>query len=81
MNSEQDHALVGTCQEPMKNKLKKLEGIEIHRKDGEWITYKVPKKWIKIHAPRKLSEEQKQALRDRMKGRSLSKTSMSTSKN
>lgn len=65
-NAEEGFALVGSCYEPFKRKMLK-RNAEIHRKDGEWITWKVSKKLIRIGMPRPpMSEEAKKKTSERM---------------
>ncbi|WP_286077171.1 hypothetical protein [Thomasclavelia cocleata] len=57
-----------------KNMMKKLLDLENEYPDKVKVTYKsdvslnveIPKEWIKISAPRKLTDEQRKAARERM---------------
>jgi len=65
-NAEEDFALVGTCNPVTLRKMAKLSP-EVHRKDGDWITYKVPKSWIKVRPTRVVSESQRKSSSDRLR--------------
>lgn len=67
-NEEETLAQVETCNAALKRKLDKLcqrnSEIVLLRQDEYSKTYRLPKKWVKIHAPRVLSEEQKTKQRE-----------------
>ena len=75
-NEEEKTASVFTFNGPLQRRLAKLaeeRPAECHRVQDTWqppgsMEYSVPKRWIKINPshPREMSEEQKQAARERM---------------
>lgn len=62
MNDEDDHAVVWTCQRRIMTLMKK-RGIKPEVKDKYGARYHVPKRWIKINPPRKVSEKQRETSR------------------
>lgn len=70
-NNEEKVAQVYTCNESLQRKLDKLcEGYsecKCINSDDYSKTYIIPKKWVKIRPPKKLSEETKQQLSARAK--------------
>jgi hypothetical protein len=42
--------------------------IKVARRGDGWAEYTLPKKWVTVRFPRLLSEEQREALADRMRG-------------
>ena len=71
-NNEENTATVYTYHKALQNKLNKLVGtnpnISIVRQDDEYVTYQVPKKWIKVQPPRQvnLTDEQRAELAARL---------------
>ena len=65
-NEVEDTALVWTASEPMYRKLKKLGFYPVEDRDRS-ATFQVPKKSVSIRKPIVLSEEQREALRERGK--------------
>lgn len=63
-NDEESFAQISTRQKRIKNRLAKI-GIKPHHKQGDYECFRVPKRWIKISAPRKVSESQREAARKR----------------
>ena len=63
-NQEEDMAEVYTCDKVLIRKIERLR--EKHRvineisRDAESATYLIPKKWVKVNAPRLLTEEKRQ---------------------
>lgn len=70
-NNEEKVAQVYTCNESLQRKLDKLceeyPECTCINFDEYSKTYIVPKKWVKIRPPRKMSEENKQKASERMK--------------
>lgn len=70
-NEEEKVASVYTCNQKLKNKLSKLccdySEITLDKQDDISMTFTVPKKWIKVSSPRKVSEEQRQKASERFK--------------
>lgn len=68
-NEEEVLAQVETCNAALKRKLDKLcqrnSEIVLLRQDEYSKTYRLPKKWVKIHAPHTLTDEQKAKLSER----------------
>lgn len=64
MNDEESFAQISTRQQKVKNRMAKT-GVEPHHKQGDYECFRVPKRWIKISAPRKVSEEQREIARQR----------------
>ena len=68
-NAESDQCVVYTAYPPMIRKIEKLMGeypdeVKLVRKTDDDIQVELPKKWVKITPPRKVSEEQKERLRE-----------------
>ncbi len=61
-NDEEQVASIGTRQKKVKTHLKKL-GIELHHKQADYECFLVPKSWIKITPPKRVSENQRNAAR------------------
>lgn len=66
------NADVYTCRPSIIKKLDKYceeypDDCLLERQDNEFKEYVLPKKWIKINAPKKMTEEQKEACRERGK--------------
>lgn len=71
-NNAEKEANVYSCNEDVKKQVRQLakdfpEQVKIKRDDEIAIDAVVPKKWIKIVPPRKLSDEQRKAAAERMK--------------
>lgn len=71
-NNAEKEANVYSCNEDVKKQVRQLakdfpEQVKIKRDDEITIDAVVPKKWIKIVPPRKLSDEQRKAAAERMK--------------
>lgn len=58
-----DHALIRKLDEFVRNG----EAITVVREGDGWKEYKFPKKCVKVRFPRKLSDEQRQEMAERMK--------------
>ena len=65
-NDAEDVATVYTCNKALQRRMARLK-VKVKQVEGEGITYEVPKKWVKISPPRKMSDEQKKASSDRMR--------------
>lgn len=72
-NEEEKTASVYTMNTSLTNKLAKLAEEypdecmrTVTQQDGEGVTYIVPKKWVKVRPPRKMSEEQRIAASERL---------------
>ena len=65
-NDSEQQAWVATRQRRIKTIMQKL-GIEPVRKQGDYSCYLLPKKYIKISPPRKVSDEQREKARERAK--------------
>lgn len=69
MNDEEDFAQISTRQRTIKTRMRKL-GMERNHKQADYECFRVPKCWVKISPPRKVSEAQRKAARERaIKGR------------
>ena len=71
MNDEEKTAQVTSCQRPVWTRMQKL-GVQPDKElsiDGQVIekVFTVPKSWVKISPPRKVSDEQRQAAGERLK--------------
>lgn len=72
-NEAEPTASVYTCNERIRRRLEELaekgvEGINFVRSDDYSVTYTVPKKLIKISAPRQVSKEQREQLLHNLNG-------------
>lgn len=72
LNDAEPVAYVSTTQNVMKRRLKKLaeqnpRDVKIDESDQYTLFAEVPKKWIKIRQPRKVSEEQRQESAERLR--------------
>lgn len=61
-NDEESFAVVSTRHDRVKTRMKK-HNIEPYRRQADYVVYRVPKTWIKISPPKKVSEEQRERLR------------------
>lgn len=61
-NDEEEQARISTRQKKVKTRLKKL-GVAPHSKQSDYECYMVPKSWIKISPPKRVSENQRKAAR------------------
>lgn len=61
-NDAEGVAYISTRQRSMVTRMKKL-GVEPNYSQADYDVYEVPKKWIKISPPRKLTEKQLEARR------------------
>ena len=70
-NQEEPHASCFTYDKALMRKLDNLiekgEAITLVREGDGWKEYSFPKKCIRVRFPRKLSEEQRQKMANRMK--------------
>lgn len=71
-NQEEKTASCYTCDAALIRKLDRLiekgEAITVSREGGDgWKEYLFPKSWLKVRPPRKLSDEQRENLANRMK--------------
>lgn len=70
-NQEGPNAICNTYDRSLIRRLDALarenEAITVLREGDGWKEYQFPKKWVKVRAPRKLSDEQRQELAERMK--------------
>lgn len=70
-NQEEPHATCNTYDRSLIRRLDALvqenEAITVLREGDGWKEYQFPRKWVKVRAPRKLSDEQRQELAERMK--------------
>lgn len=64
-NMEEASAWIGTRIESFKNKLKKL-GIQPVSQQGDYECFVVPKNWIKVRPPRKMTAKQRKGSSERM---------------
>ena len=69
-NDDEKTATVYTCNKTLINHLTKIslsdDLITIKTKDSYSVTFIVPKKWVKIRPPRKVSEAQRQKAKERL---------------
>lgn len=70
-NAEEQTANCYTADKTMMRKIRKLidagNNIKIIREAEDYMEVEVPKKWVKIRPPRKMSEEAKVAAGERMR--------------
>lgn len=70
-NRAEDTAQIYTADPTVMTKLSKLcktnDAFQLVKKDKDGKTYTCPKTWIKIVKPREISEEQREALAERMR--------------
>lgn len=70
-NQEEKTASCYTCDAALIHKLDRLiekgEAITVSREGDGWKEYLFPKSWLKVRPPRKLSDEQRENLANRMK--------------
>lgn len=70
-NEAEPTANVYTCNQRLKSKLIKLlhenENIKLDKQDNISMTFTIPKKWVKVSSPRKVSEEFRQKASERFK--------------
>lgn len=70
-NQEEPHAVCNTYDRSLIRRLDALvrenEAITVVEEGDGWKEYQFPRKWVKVRAPRKLSDEQRQKLAERMK--------------
>jgi hypothetical protein len=72
-NEDEQRAIVYTYNKPLRTKLNKLckeypDDFAVKRKDTTGsTTYEIPKQYISIRGPRKLTEKQKEEMRGRGK--------------
>lgn len=70
-NQEEKTASCYTCDAALIRKLDRLcengEAITVTREGDGWKEYTFPKSWLKVRPPRKLSDEQRQELSNRMR--------------
>ncbi len=68
-NEAEDFARIDTCNKSLRRKLaefaQKSPSVVQEREDEISSTYKLPKKWVKVHMPRVLSEKKRQELKQR----------------
>lgn len=71
-NESDDPATVETYNKALLNRLEKLSSAQpdacrlVYKPpDGSYARYAVPKKWVKISPPKKVSDEQREAMRQR----------------
>ena len=75
-NDEEGFAQISTRQKRVKSRMAKL-GVQPHHRQADYECFRVPKKWIKISAPRKVSESVREEARNRLlKSPILSKSAM-----
>ncbi|MGH7890497.1 MAG: hypothetical protein ACRENF_08110 [Thermodesulfobacteriota bacterium] len=73
-NDEEGFTQISTRQKRIKSRMAKL-GVKPHHKQGDYECYRVPKRWIKISSPRKVTEIQREtARRNLLKSPILSKS-------
>lgn len=65
-NDLEKECQISTRQKVIKNRMKKL-GVAPSHTQSDFACYRVPKKWIKVSPPRKVSEAQRKAARERAK--------------
>ena len=61
-NDAESTAYISTRQQTIKTKMRKL-GVEPDHKQADYECYEVPKRWIKISPPRRVSEKQREHAR------------------
>ncbi len=64
-NDAEDTASITTRQRRVKTRMKKL-GVEPSHKQADYEVYIVPKNWVKISPPKKVSTKQRELARERM---------------
>lgn len=82
-NQEESLAIIETFDPVLIRKLDKLclstKGITVETTTKECRVYKLPKRWIKVSAPKQLSEESRQKLSERARANLHRKTGESES--
>lgn len=71
LNEAENKALISTSQDWMKNKFRKMaeedpNNVIITQEDESIMFVQVPKKYVKVRIPRKLSDEQRAAATERL---------------
>jgi hypothetical protein len=70
-NDEEDFAVVCTYNNAWLRSMDSLASekseVEVMRRTEDYGEYRVPKKWVKVRPPRKMSDEQKQAAAERLR--------------
>lgn len=72
-NEESSRAEVYTYNKPLVRKLRLLsekfpqDVVCVAEEDDGSITYRIPKQWIRINAPRQITEEQRAAMAERLR--------------
>lgn len=71
-NEDEGNASVYTHHKSLQTRLGKLldlfpEKVSLIKSGDGWVEYLVPKRWVKISPPRKVSDEAKEAFAERMK--------------
>jgi len=61
-NDEDAFAQISTRQKRVKSRMAKL-GVNPHHKQGDYECFRVSKRWIRINAPRKVSDKQRETAR------------------
>ena len=75
-NDEENFAQISTRQKRIKTRMAKI-GVEPHHKQADYECFRVPKSWIRIRPPRKVSDSQREEARKRLlKSPILSKSAM-----
>lgn len=64
-NDEEDFAQISTRQKRVKTRMAKLR-VEPHHKQADYECYRVPKTWINIRPPWKVSDSARQGARERL---------------
>jgi hypothetical protein len=65
-NDAEDDAWIATRQKRVKSMMRK-RGIKPFRTQGDYECYLVPKRWVKVSPPRRVSETQRKIARERFK--------------
>lgn len=71
-NAEEKTANCFTLDKTMKRKWEKLieerpEEVKVIKRNEDLLEIEVPKKWVKVRPPRKMSDEQREAASERLK--------------
>jgi len=75
-NDEESFAQISTRQKRIKTRMAKL-GVNPHHKQADYECFRIPKGWIRINPPRKVSESQRETARmNLLKSPILSKSAM-----
>lgn len=65
-NDADETAILYTCNKALQRKMARLKA-KVTEQDAYSVTYEIPKKWVKVSPPRKVSEETAKAAGERLR--------------